>query len=167
MFFPHPRPVFPFSPNLARWVIPDGLRMLLAVQLAAAGVDGLVYLRVFLGMAVHVVVIIDLIVVAFDAAASIGDNLAVAVRVEMLHGARRELVFVERRSKFGRAFNPSNPPSWSGRRDSNPHGRCPRRPERRASAFPPRPGLARPRGIEPRSAVLQTAALPLGYGRVV
>ncbi len=28
---------------------------------------------------------------------------------------------------------------WSGRRDSNPHGRCPRRSERRASAFPPRP----------------------------
>lgn len=30
---------------------------------------------------------------------------------------------------------------WSGRRDSNPHGRCPRAPEARASAVPPRPDV--------------------------
>ncbi len=70
------------------------LRMLLPVQLAAAGVDGLVYLRVLLGMAVHVVAVIDLLVVALDAAAPIGDYLAVAVRVEMPHGASRELALV-------------------------------------------------------------------------
>lgn len=30
---------------------------------------------------------------------------------------------------------------WSGRRDSNPHGRCPRAPEARASAISPRPDV--------------------------
>lgn len=30
---------------------------------------------------------------------------------------------------------------WSGRRNSNPHGRSPRAPEARASAIPPRPGV--------------------------
>lgn len=34
---------------------------------------------------------------------------------------------------------------WSGRRDSNPHGRCPRAPEARASAVPPRPDGTWPR----------------------
>ena len=30
---------------------------------------------------------------------------------------------------------------WSGRRESNPHGRCPRAPDARASVFPPRPDV--------------------------
>ena len=40
---------------------------------------------------------------------------------------------------------------WSGRRDSNPHGRCPRAPEARASAVPPRPDGTWPRNRTPVS----------------